>query len=262
MAIEISRDMLVKAFQEIKPLLLKDKLFIEEEYGNDINRLEAYISNAPNTYEEFISKFLYSGLRVGMEENFYEDPYMYACLMLLKKILKEEGAFIEYEDLVFEEGDCFFFPEENVIVNGGLLLKKQAIGIFLGNVIVKGNYYGDGFYNLLAISGKLIAKNIFTAGEIIATQSIEAVETACFIDNDYAARSPLIKADILIELDRYNAFSERNIKHHINETYNISEETFNKSIQLFGAEAIEIDDQEKHMRREYFIEKYKPLSIK
>lgn len=252
-----NKETLLQAFLKLKPQLIRDPLFMNSGYGNDIERLENYIKHAPNNYEDFLTKFSYSGLRIEMQENFYEDTYMYACLLLLKEVLLEDAS-IEYEeDLVFQKNDFFIYPEKEVFVKGNFILNEQAIGIFLGDLIVDGNFYADGFYNRLAVAGTFKAKNIFTCAEIISTTSIEAIETACFINNDYSARSPLIKSNVLLELDRTDFFLEKQTTYYINKVYNISNDVANRLTELFGPQALVIEEQKKHINRNYFIERFK-----
>lgn len=237
----IAKNNVHELYAELRPRLAADPLF---SGSGNLEQMDRYMARLPNTVETLFGETLQGDA----------EAYRYAGVLLAAELVRRYAAsqvFTHDGPLRVGDGDVLFYRGD-LRVAGDLVLGDQAVVVVAGDLDVEGNVVGGAWdYSMLGVAGAMTARNVMTMGELLAGQRVTVSDAAYFYRNDYTAVAPAIRARVLVENDRLNAFGKISADEQIAELLGESRpERLQHAASLLGlGHVIGAEDLERELRR-------------
>jgi len=178
--------------------LLRDPLFAGDaaEFGVSADELDRRMAQPPGHLD---GEALWDWLDGA-------DQYRWAGLRVLAEALAGTVP-VRLPGNVTVPGQQAWIATGDVLVDGNLVLGEQAMVLVLGRLTVAGALVGSlSDYSMVA-AAEVACRNGVTAGEVLALSAIRCPGAFYLSHNDYSCRAPLYSGGVLVDFERFNAFS-------------------------------------------------------
>lgn len=142
------------------------------------------------------------------------EAYRYAGLRLLVQALAEPAAPAQVLEGPWHITSTVVVSTP-LRVEGDVAIDEGGVLLALGGVEIEGTLIADPHEYTLVAGPRVAMHNLLSGGELLALDELVVEESALLSRSEHACRSPLMRADTLVDFERDNVFTEVEVNNRV-----------------------------------------------